>query len=237
MKRFISFFMAMVLAFTGLSCAVTAADVDPAPEVTDVVLPTGDEDTKTWEDCDEVVEMYLCAVTNVVPGHVWLYFKNLTEYNVPIGYINIEPGQEISVGSLAHSRKYGDGTYYNGEGIMATNNADGVCEHTFTLKMKLTPEQLKTVNKKICSMDNYDMIFNNCGVFATIVWNSVSDKKVVHIVFPFLTIINMLMYGAKKGELNMRPAAESKKAYKQRKGYCDDISHDLDFLLNKSIVG
>lgn len=229
MKKAISIIMSVIFIFSTLTCTVNAGNVNISPEYI--------EEPSTWEDCDEVVEMYLCAVTNVVPGHVWLYFKNLTEFDVPIGYTFIEPGQEMSVGSLSHSRKYGDGTYYNGEGIMATNNADDICKHTFTLKMSLSPDQLKTVNKKICSKDNYDLIFNNCGVFATSVWNSVSDKKIIHIVFPFLTILNMLLFGAKKGELDMTPAAQSKKAYKQRKGFCEDVSDDLDFLLNKSIIG
>ena len=79
--------------------------------------------------------------------------------------------------------------------------------------------QLKFIKEKIKSKNAYEMIFYNCGVFATSVWNSVSSKKVVHIVLPIFTILNMSILGAKKGELLMQKPTDSE-IFKQTDSGC-----------------
>lgn len=230
-KKVISILSATVIFFSALTCTVGAAS-----EKNFAAQKAVEEQSKTWEDYDEAAEMYICATADSLSGHVWLYFKNITDCDIPIGYTTLGAGEEISVGSLRNTRKDGGGTYYNGEGMMASKNPDKICEHTYSLKMTVTPAQLKKVNEKICKMNSYDLIFNNCGVFATVIWNSVSEKKVIHIVFPALTILSMITLKAQKGELNMRAAAELNKAFKQKKGECVPVK-DINSLINSSCIG
>lgn len=186
-------------------------------EPTEPTEPTEPEVTLTWEDYDEVVEMYLCATASSLTGHVWLYFVNLTECEVPIGFASIKPGEEMSVGSLRNTRTNGGGTYYNGEASMAKNKDEKIRKNTTSLKMVLNPEQLKKVNGKICSMNFYNILVWNCGNFATSVWNSVSNLKFVHICFPIFTILAMKVCGAKQGAISMKNASEGEACFKQVK--------------------
>ena len=196
----------------------TVPDTPDTPDVPDEP-DEPDEPVPTLDDYEYVVTMYICATANSLTGHIWLYFENLTECDVPIGYTMLAPHKGMSVGSLRNTRKDGGGTYYNGEAMMASlkGKLDKVRDHTYTLKMDLTLDQLNTVNGKIKSKNAYEMIFYNCGVFATSVWNSVSSKKVVHIVLPIFTILNMSILGAKRGELRMQ---DPDVAYKQTDDGC-----------------
>lgn len=215
MKKIISIILAVVLAFSTVICTAYATEDDSSTEPQQPI---------SWEEYEEVATMYICATANSFTGHVWLYFENLTDCDIPIGYTVISPGEGMSVGSLRNTRKNGGGTYYNGEVAMA-NSLDSLCEHTYSIGMNLTPDQLKKENEKICKKNSYDMIFNNCGVFASTIWNSVSNKKIIHIVFPALTILSMLTNGADKGVLNMNKA-QKERIYKQKKDGCIEASTD-----------
>lgn len=235
MKKILSVLLAVICVF---SLAMTAFAEDTAAQPETAVT---DENTETAEDAadpeepEEPVEpeevfdvtMYICATANSLTGHVWLYFVNNSNVTVKIGYADLEPGMGMSVGSLRNSRKDGGGTYYNGEAAMAARDGklESLKNHTHSLKMSLTKEQLEKVNEKIKSKNVYEMIFCNCGVFATSVWNSVSNKKVVHIVLPIFTILNMKILGAKKGELQMQNPTGFK-AFKQTKDGCRPASED-----------
>ena len=188
-----------------------------------------DEPVPTLDDYEYVATMYICSTAHSFTGHVWLYFINLTECEIPVGNIMLEPNGEMSVGSISYFRKGGGGTYYNAEAKMADQKGlDEVCEHTSSLKMDLTLEQLEKANKKITSLNFYSYIFWNCGCFATQVWNAVSDKDVVHIVLPVITVMNMRILGAQKGELKMQKVTN---VYKQTKdGYEDLGDHSFDSL-------
>ena len=235
MKKVLSFLLTIIMILSVGSIGTFAEDVTPSGDVIEETTDTPDTpdtpdepvipdepdepDEPTLDDYEYVVTMYICATANSFTGHVWLYFENLTECDVPIGFTTLAPHKGMSVGSLRNTRKSGGGTYYNGEAMMATlkGKLDKVCAHTHSLKMDLTKEQLDTVNEKIKSRNFYEMIFCNCGVFATKVWNSVSDERVVHIVFPAFTILNMKISGAKKGVLRMQ---EADVAYKQTDDGC-----------------
>ena len=235
MKKVLSILLAIICV---ISFTVTAFAEDTVIPSESVVTNEDVEGTEAQEDPenpeepaepDEPVEpaktfdvtMYICATANSLTGHVWLYFVNNSNVPVKVGYVDLTPGAGISVGSLRNSRKDGGGTYYNGEAMMAEKDGklESLKDHTYSLKMSLTKEQLETVNEKIKSKNAYEMIFYNCGVFATSVWNSVSDKKVVHIVLPIFTILNMTILGAKKGELLMQNPTESE-IFKQTDSGC-----------------
>lgn len=170
-----------------------------------------------WETDENspVAMMYLCATANSLTGHVWLYFDNISDKNINVGYVELEPGEQTSVGSLKNTRTDGGGTYYNGEAYMA-KSIDTTGAHTTYLSIPLTSEQLKTVSDQIQKRNSYNLIVWNCGNFATAVWNSVSPHKIVHVVFPIFTVFQMLIHGAKKGLTMTRPPISD--CYKQVDG-------------------
>lgn len=178
------------------------------------------EDECVSEESDTVVTMYLCATANSLCGHVWLYFVNETDRDLPLGYVTLEAGDSMSIGSLKNTRSDGGGTYYNGEAFMA-KDLEKVCKHTTSLKKELTLDELETVNKKIKSLNFYSVIFWNCGSFATTVWNTVQGDKIVHVVLPVFTILGMKLHGAEKGKVLMERPDENEgtgfKIYKQTK--------------------
>ncbi len=228
MKKILSVLLAIIAVFSLTTSAFTAF-ADDIEENTIIENEEISENTDNPDTPDEPekhfdVTMYLCATANSLSGHVWLYFVNNSNYPVNIGYYeNLQPGQGISVGSLNFFRKSGGGTYYNGEAMMAAMDGklDDLRKHTTSLEMSLTEEQLEKVNNKIKSMNFYDFIFCNCGVFATQVWNSVSSKKVVHLVFPVFTVAFMKILGAKTGVLTMDDPRDGVGAWKQRKNGCE----------------
>lgn len=162
---------------------------------------------------ESVVTMYLCATANSLTGHLWLYFENLTDRNLQLGYAVLKPHGAMCVGSLPNTLKDGGGTYYNAESYMASS-PEALKAHTTSMKVNLTAEQLKSISEQIKSKNYYNLITYNCGNFAADIWNSVSDKHIVHIVLPALTIIFMRLRGAEKGSLYMaRP--ELSEVFKQ----------------------
>lgn len=168
------------------------------------------------EDPNEpLVTMYLCATAHSLTGHVWLYFENICEKEIPVGYITLAPGEQTSVGSLRNTRTDGGGTYYNGEAYMS-KNIDTTGEHTTYLSMNLNRAQLETVNEQIKKRNSYNLLVWNCGNFATAVWNSVSSHHFIHICFPIFTILQMAIHGAKKGFTMSRPTID--KCFKQVSG-------------------
>lgn len=170
-----------------------------------------------WEEDENspVAIMYLCATANSLTGHVWLYFDNISDETINIGYVELEPGKKISVGSLRNTRTDGGGTYYNGEAYMS-KNIEKTGKHTTYLSIVLNSKQLETVNDQIKKRNSYNLIVWNCGNFAASVWNSVSPHKIIHITFPVFTILQMLLHGAKKGLTMIRPEIED--CYKQVEG-------------------
>lgn len=224
MKKVLSLLLALVCIFTLTAAAFTAYAEDAGSPSATVTAGEGEETPDEPEPPAPPkfdVTMYICATANSLTGHVWLYFINNSDVPVTVGYLVLQPGQETSVGSLRNTRKNGGGTYYNGEAMMAAKDGklDSLRGKTTSLKMTLNESQLNTVSEKIKSINYYEMIFFNCGMFATKVWNSVADKKVVHIVLPVFTILNMKTAGGKSGELLMKnPVETGVGAYKQKSG-------------------
>lgn len=189
MKKAFKTFTSFVLVLCVLICSAV-----PSFAKTDNKLP---------ENYDgEVVTMYLCATANSLTGHLWLYFTNLTDYSLELGYATLKPHGSMAVGSLPNSLYDGGGTYYNAENYMASD-PETVKNHTTSMKINLSAEQLRSVSEQIKSKNFYNLFLYNCGNFASDIWNSVSDKHIVHIIFPALTILLMRLQGAEKGVLYM----------------------------------
>lgn len=218
-------FVALILALLTVICCMTAyaADAnDPFnddPEAIGFVYETDvlpEEETEPeipamLKDDDIVCRMYLCATANSLTGHIWLYFKNLTDQELPLGYVTLLPYEEMSVGNLRNSRSDGGGTYYNGEAAMMSS-ANNVLAHTTWLGKDITLKQLKAVGEKIKSSNSYILLGYNCGDFACKVWN-VCGSPVFNLLVPAPTILIMAIKGAQKGNvgdapLMKRPAPE-----------------------------
>lgn len=178
--------------------------VYPDAEIPVMNAVTAEDDVKEWGD-EPVVKVYLCATISSLTGHIWLYFVNLTPYELPLGYVTLKPYEEMSVGSLRNTRTDGGGTYYNGEAYMA-DSLVGVRQNTVSTSMDLTYSQLLTIGSKIKSKNSYIILGNNCGDFACACWNSVAPvgKKVVNILVPIFTIIGVFMAGGVKGQVEMK---------------------------------
>lgn len=229
MKKFASIIMVCAVIFT-MAMPCFAAETIDTPE-TDEILVSGEiteeistetvsscipetqltqnEDPETftpgtWGD-RPVAKVYLCTTLNSLTGHIWLYFVNVTPYKLPLGYIYLDPYEEMSVGSLRNSRKDGGGTYYNGEAFMA-NDLASVCKHTTSISMDINYDQLITIGNKIKSKNSYILLGNNCGDFACACWNTIAPagKKVINILVPLFTIINVQIAGGRKGQIEMK---------------------------------
>lgn len=222
MQKILGIILSVLMIFSIFTCSSSAAGVDNGE---DTAATTADE-PRNWKDYDEAVKMYICASANSLTGHVWLYFVNLTDCDIPLGYATLKAGDEMSVGSFRNTRKDGGGTYYNAERMMATlSDADNVKKHTFSMGEILSPEEVESVSEKIKRKNSYDLIFNNCGVFAASIWNSVSEKKVIHIVLPVTSILFISANGGAKGELRMKPVTPEE-CLKQTKDGCKQASDD-----------
>ena len=175
-----------------------------------------EEDINEPEEIEpETIKMFLCATAHSFTGHVWLYFENHTSEDLPLGYATLKSGASMTAGSLRNTRKNHGGTYYNGEAFMV-KDPEKLQKHTTSIEMDITKEQLEKVSEEIKSRNLYILIGWNCGNFACKVWNSVSDKHIVHFVFPAFTILSMLIHGAIKGEVLLKKPDISE-VFKQNK--------------------
>ena len=66
--------------------------------------------------------------------------------------------------------------------------------------MEITRKQLETVNNKIINHNRWNF-FGNCVAFMASVWNSVSKKKIVPLVLPVLSILNIALIGGRRIEM------------------------------------
>lgn len=183
---------------------------DPVPpyrETQDFILTDPVPPTEKY-----VATMYLCATTYSVTGHMWLYFENLTDHNIDVGYVTVCPGGTISVGCLRNSRADGGGTYYNGEAFMAKNLQE-TGNHTWYLSKDITEAELRKVSEAICSHNIYSIVGYNCTNFACDVWNTVASIKMIPLCLPALNVLLMSLVGAQKGLVMERPTIDN--VYKQ----------------------
>ncbi len=126
-----------------------------------------------------VVQMSICARVIFV-GHVWLYFRNVTDHDVRVGVYTLAPGRGVSVGTMHLSRADGPGIYYNVEAYM-THRMGGFGSVGRT--MSLTQAQLDAVNGVILFSNSWSTS-NNCCAFATRVWNTVAPDHIGYHMLP-----------------------------------------------------
>lgn len=126
-----------------------------------------------------VVEFSICARV-IFFGHVWLYFRNITDHDVRIGPYNLAPGRGVSVGTMSLSRGDGPGVYYNVEAYMTHRlGGFGAVGRTMTLNR----QQLDVVSEMIV-FNNSWTLSNNCCAFATRIWNRVAPDHIGYNMLP-----------------------------------------------------
>ncbi len=233
MKRFLSVLSALVCIISVL-CPYTCAygengysyvysesgeaeenaDIPENPDIPDEPDTPDEPDVPDTPDEPSEEDKYvarLCICSRIVVlGHAWIYVENLTDGTLRVGCYDCPQGQGVSVGSQMFSRADGGGIYYNVEAYMG--NKKGL-NRARSKSMLLTREQLDTVNEKILKTNEWTP-FTNCCLFATKVWNSVSDDRVAYGVFPFVTALSMIKGNEGVPEMYV-PGREQ--VFKQRK--------------------
>lgn len=162
--------------------------------------PTTQPDEPPTEESDTVAKLSVVIRNKGLVGHVWLYIENLTDKPIDVGLLTVQPNEGVSVGLLSFSRADGWGIYYNIETYCCNNiSADGCTWLTEELDLS----ELESVSKQIGSYTNYWDPFFNCVFFAFKIWNTVSDKTLIPLVFPILGTAQMRIKGAESGNVEM----------------------------------
>lgn len=208
---------AVTTLFTGEGETTTASDdgdeEETTTEPTEPSEPTEPEDPlldfNEIPDDTVVGRMYICT-QQVGLGHSWIYIESDFNGDMPVGCYTLKPYQGVSMGAFFISRSDGPGLYYNVEAYCA--NKYGLRNES-SLGMDITKKQLLKVSKRIKQWDWWGPYFN-CTFFAAEVWNCVSKKKIIPLMFPLLEKIQILILGGKRtAEMkNVEPTD----CYKQR---------------------
>lgn len=206
---------------------VMTEDEQPIEEETDADVPENPDETDESIDTDEPTEpevltedfnsipgntvvgrMYICT-QQVGLGHAWIYIESNFNGDMPVGCYTLKPYQGVSFGTFCFSRSDGPGVYYNIEAYCA--NRWGL-KNESSLGMDITKDQLLKVSKRIKQWNYWDFYFN-CTFFAAEIWNCVSSKKIIPLMFPVLEKMQILILGGSR-EVNMKNV-EKTDCYKQ----------------------
>lgn len=178
---------------------------EPVTEPTTEPLENFDE----IEDGRVVARMYICT-QQVGLGHAWIYIESMFNGEMQVGCYTLKPYQGVSMGTFLLSRSDGGGLYYNVEAYCA--NKWGLKNKSW-LGMDLTKKQLIKVSDRIKDWNYWDFYFN-CTFFAAEIWNCVSKKKIIPLMFPFFVKWQILAKGGNKN-IEMKPV-ETTDCYKQK---------------------
>ena len=122
--------------------------------------------------------------------HSWIQVCNLTNEEILVGGLYVEPAQTITIGTWNGSAHRG--VYYNVE--IFYRNQFSTTESVYAVQL-LTQEELEILNSQIVldSNDSWD-IYNNCSNFAKKMWNAVADYTVSAGIVPNpITLANNIL--------------------------------------------
>ena len=180
--------------------------VPEEPEEPEVPKPTFDE----LPGNTVVGRMYICSEI-IFLGHSWIYIESTFDGEMPVGCYTVAPFGSVSVGTFLMSRRDGMGVYYNVERYSATKFG---LRSANWLGMDITKDQLMKVNKEIKGWNYWDLYFN-CTFFASKVWNSVSGKFFMPMMFPVFTKAQASTQGGNKN-VTMQSHDNPEDCFKQR---------------------
>lgn len=166
----------------------------------------------------DVAEISVCTKASGFPAffHTFIYIHNISSETLRVGVYDLPPGEGVSVGTWALAVFDGWGVYYNVEAY-ASRNRDKY--DYFTLTKTLDKNEFEKVSEEICRFNWWDPIFN-CTVFVYRVWNAAGGKWMLPLPLPWITEIQMALYGGRIGNLEMFAPDESR-VYRQR-GWGED---------------
>lgn len=180
-------------------------DVPDEPDVPEEPKPTFDELPGDYV----VGRMYICTQI-VFLGHSWIYIESTFDGEIPVGCYAMKPFGSVSVETFLFSRRDGMGVYYNVERYSA--NEYGLKGQSW-LGMDITKDDIVRVSKEIKEWNYWDPYFN-CTFFAAKVWNSVSDKFIMPMMFPIFIKAQTQTKGGNKSVIMQD--VEPEECYKQK---------------------
>ena len=181
-------------------------DVPDEPDEPEPPKPTFDELPGDYV----VGKMYICTQI-VFLGHSWIYIESTFDGEIPVGCYTMKPFGSVSVGTFLFSRADGMGVYYNVERYCA--NEYGLKGQVW-LGEDITKDDIETISREIKNWNYWDPYFN-CTFFASKVWNSVSDKFMMPLMFPIFTKAQTKIQGGNSDVIMQN--VEREDCYKQKK--------------------
>ena len=131
---------------------------------------------------------YLDGSWDSITGHSFLYITNDTIEEITVGYLNVAPGDSITIGRFPNrtgekillgspnSNSEHKGIWYN---IEAKSYDNGSYRDTIALETTVSNDELYALNIYISNNDNvYDIALLNCVHFAIGAWNLVSSDTI-----------------------------------------------------------
>ena len=157
-----------------------------------------------------VGKMYICTQI-VFLGHSWIYIESTFDGEIPVGCYTMQPYGSVSVGTFLFSRADGMGVYYNVERYCA--NEYGLKGQVW-LGEDITKDDIETISREIKNWNYWDLYFN-CTFFASKVWNSVSNKFMMPLMFPVFIQAQTKTQGGNSDVVMQN--VEREDCYKQKK--------------------
>lgn len=174
-----------------------------ALSVASVAFANYDFSTENQENEEIVATMYLCACVYVFPvsGHTWIYVENNTDHPLRVGLYDVPAGQGVSIGAFSFSVADGWGIYYNLEAFRENNkNREDIA---WSIPEEMTASELDTLNNSLHDYFNSWGFIRNCATFAYSMWNSVTGDVYFSMLIPAITLLQLMIGGADRGELDM----------------------------------
>ncbi len=153
------------------------------------------------QENNSVAEMSICTRASGFPAyfHVWIYIHNISEETLRIGAYDLPAGEGVSVGSWGMMFTDMWGVYYNVESFAAAGRDSG---DYYSLTKQLTLEEVGEVGEEVRRFNYWDPFFN-CTVFAYRVWNCVDGSWLFPLPLPWITLLQLAIYGGGTHKLEM----------------------------------
>lgn len=163
----------------------------------------------------------LLSRANKKEPHTWLYLVNESEEPIVFGHYTVPAGGVVSCGNF-HDRGSGAGIHYNLERYWVK---PATYERTRYLKTSVTAGELRRASNAMKYMNHWDYVFCNCSFFATTIWNICSPRKILHLGFPQITNVEMILWGAKKLDFTISKVGSASNVYKYTKEGMEPVKY------------
>lgn len=186
-KNIIVIVMCLLMAFSFSTISFAQSDI-PVDE--NIGTPPTESATQPMPD-EEIAIIHFCAIPlggYFVFGHAWIYIENISEGDIQVGAYTLPAGKSVSVGTSSFTGKNGFGLYYNLETLIEKDT------DYLSIGDTINANELDAMNRTILNFNHWDPIVN-CTFSSSAIWNSVSDKTLIPMVFPIFSMIQMWIHG------------------------------------------